>query len=420
MVARRTYSKSTGFAVGPKKNERDATIAEADAKREVISGRHDLSNRTSPVFTFREFCDTQFEPRMKKTIYDGPGYGPHGSIRMKTWVDFYRCGMNTLLSYTPIADAPLDKITRTVIEEFARTRRNTKNGSGKHLSLSTVNSGLRVLRRILGTAAEWTVDGTEDGPTFLMKVPKFKVRREGEAKRDRVLTLAEEQAYLAQAFSTTISPEKPEAERRAEIERRKLLGDLFIALFDTGARPNEIFSLRWSAVRWDEEGTLHGELRIVYAKSTHGVRSLPISGRVHDMLRARWEASGKPLDDSFVFPAPGNPKTREFARSGHVEASSIKKTHAAICVAAGVPKFIFYDGRHSALTRLAGICRDPYIVRNIAGHATLEQSLSYVKPRGYEYGKHTWWNEWWRFTQEGKKGVEAVSIAPSQPSAHVN
>ena len=84
--------------------------------------------------------------------------------------------------------------------------------------MSTVNSSLRVLRRILGLAVEWGA---------LKAAPKIK-KLPGERHRERVVSLEEEARYLAVAFEP--------------------LASVAAVLVDTGMRPEECFRLRWEAL----------------------------------------------------------------------------------------------------------------------------------------------------------------------------
>jgi hypothetical protein len=59
--------------------------------------------------------------------------------------------MRPLLIFKPLANARLDAINNELAAEFASTRQ------ADNKQVATVNSSLRVLRRILGLAAEWGV-----------------------------------------------------------------------------------------------------------------------------------------------------------------------------------------------------------------------------------------------------------------------
>ena len=93
----------------------------------------------------------------------------------------------------------------------------------------------------------------------------------------------------------------------------------------------ECFRLKW-------ENSRDGLIDIHKGKGTGSRRRIPASRRVQGILEMRKGQS----DSGWIFPAP--------TRSGHVEASSIKKQHAA-AVDEGVHQFVLYTLRHTCLTR---------------------------------------------------------------------
>jgi integrase len=72
-----------------------------------------------------------------------------------------------------------------------------------------------------------------------------------------------------------------------------------------------------------------------------------------------------------VFPAP--------TKSGHIEASSLKKQHAHAVEESKVPSFVLYVLRHTCITRWSRHM-DPYTLHVIAGHADMNTTKRYVHP----------------------------------------
>lgn len=72
-------------------------------------------------------------------------------------------------------------------------------------------------------------------------------------------------------------------------------------------------------------------------------RVLPLSVRARNMLRARWEATGRP-DEGWLWSAP--------TRSGHFEKSTLKKQHKKALRLSKVRPFVLYSLCHTFLTRL--------------------------------------------------------------------
>ena len=103
-----------------------------------------------PVPTLKQFCKDRVEPWAKSTFE---------AACMKNWT-WYRTGIRALTSYKPLANAPLDAITGELASSFAGFR------LGQGMEVSTANNSLRVLRRILNLAVEWSV---------LAASPKIKV-----------------------------------------------------------------------------------------------------------------------------------------------------------------------------------------------------------------------------------------------------
>jgi integrase len=242
-----------------------------------------------------------------------------------------------------MADARLDEITGEGASDFAAHRLT------EGMQVSTANNSLRVLRRILNLAVEWSVLGT---------APKVKVLS-GERRRERVISPDEEARYLAAA---------PEP-----------LAWIASVLADTGMRPEECFRLRWEAITW--LNGRNGALLVTHGKTAAARRVIPMTPRVRLVLEARWDAAGKP-EDGWVWPAP--------TRSGHVEPSSLRKQHARAFKTIAeesakrnekpVRQFVLYSLRHTFLTRLGQSGCDAWTLARIAGHSSIGISSRYVHP----------------------------------------
>ncbi len=179
--------------------------------------------------TLLEFCDQRFEPWAKSTT------------TTKTWLDFYRVGLRAIKAHSPLASLRLDEITSETAAEFAAHRQS----QGKGLQISTVNSSLRILRRVLRVAAEWGL---------IQNVPKIK-RLPGERHRERVLTVHEEARYLAAASEP--------------------LASIAAILADTGMRPEECYRLRWETITWTNGR--NGTLLVTHGKTKAARRVIPWS-----------------------------------------------------------------------------------------------------------------------------------------------
>ncbi len=246
---------------------------------------------------------------------------------------WYRNECRVLMDYKPLAKEVLDEITGEMAAEFAAWRIQ----EGKQVA--TVNSSLRVLRRVLNLAVEWGV---------IAVAPKLKVLS-GERRRERVVSAEEEARYLVVASEP--------------------LASIATVLADTGMRPEECFRLGWQGVTW--LNGRNGTLLITRGKTAAARRVIPMTPRVRAVLEARWIATGKP-EDGWVWPAG--------TRSGHVEPNSIYGQHLNALRASKVRPFVLYSLRHTFLTRLGESGCDAWTLARIAGHSSVAVSSRYVHP----------------------------------------
>jgi len=205
---------------------------------------------------------------------------------------------------------------------------------------SSINSNLRVLRRILRLAADWGV---------IQIAPKIQLLA-GETRRERVITPDDETKYLAECSD--------------------LLKDVATVLFDTGLRPDELHRMRWEQVGWPRNGK-RGLIHVLKGKSTATRRFIPMTPRVHGTLAARWEDHGKPAQ-GWVWPSD--------TKTGHIDHSTTKKQHRKALRESKVTPFVLYSARHTFLTRLGASGCDAWTLMRIAGHSSIAMSMRYVHP----------------------------------------
>ncbi len=127
-----------------------------------------------PAPTLKEFIDNRFEPWARATFE---------TSSLKTWRDYYRVGIKAIRSYRPLAETSIREITSEMIFGFAAYRRT------QGLQITSVNSSLQVLRRMLRLAVEWGV--VSSAPTVRML--------SGGHHREHVVSAEEEARYLAAA-----------------------------------------------------------------------------------------------------------------------------------------------------------------------------------------------------------------------------
>jgi len=272
-------------------------------------------------------------PTLSEFISDRFESWAEASTAPKTWLDYYRPGIRTILRYTPLASLRLDEITSEKAADFAAWRQSAG------LQVSSINSVLQVLRRITRLAVQW--GAIEAAPSIKM-LP-------GERHREHVVKFDEEARYLGVAAEP--------------------LGSVAAVLVDTGMRPDECYRLRWESVTWTNGR--NGTILITHGKTSAARRVLPLSIRARNILHDRWEALGNPVE-GWVWAAP--------TLSGHFEKSTLKKQHKKALKLSRVRPFVIYSLRHTFLTRLGESGCDAWTLARIAGHSSVAMSARYVHP----------------------------------------
>jgi integrase len=247
---------------------------------------------------------------------------------------YYKTGTASLL------DANLGKLS---VDEINDQHAKQYAAKLSNLSPSTVNCGLRTLRRAINLAVEW---GTID------RKPKISLAK-GERQRDRVLNEREQAIYLAACNQ----PWK----------------DAATIMLGTAMRPGEVFALRWERIVFnDQDG---GLIQIADGKSKAARRYLPMVRTVYSALRTRWEAAGRP-ESGWVFPSQ--------SKCGHI--TTPKTAHATAIATANKEKkqleyFEPYCLRHTAGTMLGDSGCDVFTLARIMGHSSILITQRYIHPQ---------------------------------------
>jgi integrase len=314
-------------------NDKVARQMEAAHRTSLAKGEVGIREK-KPSPTLAEFIENRFEPWAKATFEKSSP---------KTWFDWYRVGLRALKGYKPLANCKLSEISGETVADFAGHRQIDG------LQVSSINSSLRVLRRLLRLAVEW---GALDAAPRVKLLP-------GEKHRERVVTPAEEARYLG------VAPEP--------------VASIAAVLCDTGLRPEECFRLRWESITW--ANGRHGTVLVTHGKTAAARRVLPMTPRVRHLLEMRWESSGK-SSEGWVWAAQ--------TRSGHMESASLKRQHRRAFRRLSeearknnqkpMQPFVLYSLRHTFLTRLGESGCDAWTLARIAGHSDIRISMKYVHP----------------------------------------
>lgn len=308
-------------------NPRVARQMEAAYRTKLAKGEAGIDD-PKPVPLFKDF-ECKFRQTMR-TLHEA---------KPKT-LEYYENGLGRLLAFEPLREVRLDKADEALIAAYVAKRKADRNRSGKPLQVATINRELEVLRRMLRLAHEWKMIPT---------VPRIRLLP-GERQRDRVLSHAEEQAYLASA---------PE-----------LLRAVATIILGTGMRPEEAFRMCWENVHFEPAGKAsYGYIHNPFGKTKYARRNIPMTQRVRAVLEMRHTEQGHPKH-GWLFPAN--------TKSGRVE--SVKSQHRKALRASGVEPFVLYSLRHTFLTRLGESGGDPFTIQKIAGHSSILISQRYVHP----------------------------------------
>jgi integrase len=303
-------------------NDKVARQMESAHRTSLAKGEVGIRDK-KPTPTLKEFIVNRVEPWAQMTFQkSSPG----------TFLRWYRPGFRAICAYPQLATLSMDHVSGENIASFAAHR----HAQGRQVS--SVNSTLRVLRRVLGLAVEWGL---------LAGVPRMKLLG-GERHRDRVVSRDEEMQYL------TFAPEP--------------LASIAAVMLDTGLRPDECASLRWEYVAFSGTG---GTLQVSNGKTPSARRLLPMSARVRSVLASLWNTAGKP-ETGHVW--KGQTKT------GYVASETIRRMHLRTLDSSKVRHFVLHGLRHTFLTRLGAAGVDAWTLARIAGHSSIKMSMRYVHP----------------------------------------
>jgi integrase len=319
------------------------------------------TKRSVRIPKLAEFLERSFIPYVEA----------HHSAKPKT-ADYYGYGVALLLE-AGMGNLPLNQISsQHAVGYIAKHAKR---------SPSTVNCGLRTLRRALNLAEEW---GTVE------RAPKLRLAK-GERQRDRVVAQREFLVYRDLC--------------------RQPWRDVATVLYGTGMRPGEAYKLRWEHVLLNGTG---GLIQIAEGKTKAARRFLPMMPEVYAALKTRHGDQGSP-SIGWVFPTG--------SESGHIEECSARFYHLEACekiaatsnaykiwkqhgqgdwqeavqaatklpsefidryfevIQRGFERFEIYCLRHSALTLLAESGCDAFTLARIAGHSSISITQRYCHPQ---------------------------------------
>ncbi len=303
-------------------NKEDARQYENGLRKELRLGNIGIL-KAGPAPLLKDFLKHDFDPFVTVEHKEKPNT-----------LDYYKYG-SIKLQGSKIGKQPIDEICGANIAEFKLEH--------EKLSASGMNQSLRTLRRALNLAFEW---GKLQRKTVIKLAP-------GERMRDRVITPDEESKYL-----------------EACTEPWRTMATIIV---NQDLRPGEVFQLKV-----DDADLERFVIHVRSGKSKAAKRDLPMVDAVYLALK-RWLDQISWPKSGWLFPSPdperkGKPYGQQRVFDWH---------HGAL-ERSGVESFEPYCLRHTALTRLAKSCRNPYAVAKAAGHSTIAMTYRYVHPEEEE------------------------------------
>jgi integrase len=321
--ARVTFTDSSG----KRHDLRRRAIDRKEAKKIIKEILTDLETKGEKVvevskMTFNDLAEVYKETRMKPAEYrddrkiSGMRSLASASSHLSALVDYFR-------------SMPLRSITVGKIEQFKQHRLSIPSKRGRDRSITSVNRELEFLRTMLQFAVcEGWID---KNPFGLSSTPL--ISRADEQKRTRILSREEERRILEVCG--------PETSGRH-------LYSLIIFALDTGCRKNEILTLLWSAIDFENRQI------VIQALNTKTLTSriVPLSSRLREELLRLYRDQ--------------RPDEKVFSHIKHIQ-----QTWKAACKEAQIEGARFHDLRATFATRLIESGMPIEQVAKITGHSQL-------------------------------------------------
>jgi integrase len=301
-------------AIPEARTKYQAQLAEARAMDDVFEGRY---GKEPSRKTFGEFVEKSYLPWAKENKRSWR----NDASRAKPLVAYF-------------GRKRLSDITRFLIEQYKKARRDTLNGRGEQRSPASVNRELELLSRIFSLAIERSE--LESNPfKGVKKLPT-----------DNLLT-----RYL--------TPEEEDRLMAVLTGRRSHLRAILTLDLQTGMRRSEILSLHKDQIDFRRE-----VIELVKTKSGKR-RYVPMNGVVRELLLERCQQAG-PTGYLFENPKTGRPLT------------DIKNAWRSALSEAGIENLRFHDIRHTAGTRMADAGINPVTIQDVLGHEDIRTTMRYV------------------------------------------
>ena len=265
-VARVSYKNTNGKRTSIQRQAKNKTHARKILKQLLDTlekrGRSEFDNQK---LTINDLCDYYQKHYAKPAqIVNGKKVsGLRSYVAVRGYIKLFRQYLGAI---------KLSKLTYEDLSNFRDILLNRSTHQSEKMSVGTVNRYLAYLRRILIIAERnrWI----ERNP---FKCGDPLIRTSDEVKRTRVLTIEESQRLINACHST-----------------RSHIRPIVIAALDTGCRFNELTSLKFQQIDFEEETiTILSE-----NTKTFNERQVGITNRLKSELLRLWEKSDKNLDSN--------------------------------------------------------------------------------------------------------------------------
>ena len=349
--------RATGKRVHRRRRADSYSDAEDVAKAMLTElNRHDRAALDHRTTTFDEFAD-QLEKPVKE---GGLGYlveakFVHGkkikglrsvrSARGFLKVLREKVGHRRLreITYHDIASFKERRLETATRGDVARHKEVLKGNPKAKLvvtrSFASINRELSLLRKTLNIALR---------QKMILSHPFLAgdslVSAADERKRERILTIEEEQRLLKAACANT---------------RRGHLKQIIITALDTGMRKGEILKMRWKDVDFENSMII---IQSFNAK-TQRERKVAMTARLASELEQLWKASDQD-SEALVFGITDD----------------VKRSFSSARAEAGLPDVRFHDLRHTVATRLVSRHIELAEVGKLLGHNQPSTTYRYVNP----------------------------------------
>src|SRR5262245_1801220 len=255
---------------------------------------------------------------------------------LKSWYTL-RIYLDALNAF--FGDMRLKDIKAADLEDFKLQRLATPTQYKKERTLSAVQRELEAARAFF----RWCVKRGWLRVSPFEKCEEPIISKTAEARRDRVLSVEEEERLLA-----------------ACVEPRAHLRPLIICALDSAMRRGEMLQLRWAFVN-----LLQGVINLpAEITKTGRPRAVPITPRLRAELEALKEkANGD--DGALVF--------------GGI--TDVKRSFGTACRIAKIADLHFHDLRHTGTTRLIAAGVNPALAMKVTGHDQMSTFQRYLNPQ---------------------------------------